>query len=126
VHAFAYDAENKLTTYDGGATTSGGAIYLYDGNGRRVKKVVGGATIVATVFVYNVAGQLAAEYSNATPSGTGGTSYPTSDTLGSPRVITGVNQEVKARHDYLPFGEELLAGTGGRTTGQGYVGDTVR
>lgn len=28
------------------------------------------------------------------------------------------------RHDYLPFGEELLAGTGGRA--QGYVGDSVR
>ena len=30
------------------------------------------------------------------------------------------------RHDYLPFGEELYAGVGGRTTGQGYVGDDVR
>ena len=30
------------------------------------------------------------------------------------------------RHDYLPFGEELGAGTGGRTTTQGYVGDNVR
>jgi RHS repeat-associated protein len=30
------------------------------------------------------------------------------------------------RHDYLPFGEELFAGTGGRTTMQGYTGDSVR
>jgi RHS repeat-associated protein len=31
------------------------------------------------------------------------------------------------RHDYLPFGEELFAGTGGRTTGIGYAGsDGVR
>jgi RHS repeat-associated protein len=30
------------------------------------------------------------------------------------------------RHDYLPFGEELYAGTGGRTTTQGYTGDSVR
>jgi RHS repeat-associated protein len=31
------------------------------------------------------------------------------------------------RHDYLPFGEELFAGTGGRTTAQGYAGgDGVR
>src|SRR5207245_4874745 len=30
------------------------------------------------------------------------------------------------RHDYLPFGEELFAGTGGRTTAQGYSGDSVR
>ena len=31
-----------------------------------------------------------------------------------------------SRHDYLPFGEELFAGTGGRTTAQGYVGDNLR
>ena len=30
------------------------------------------------------------------------------------------------RHDYLPFGEELPAGVGGRTTAQGYSGDNVR
>jgi RHS repeat-associated protein len=34
---------------------------------------------------------------------------------------------VKARHDYLPFGEELDAGVGGRTTQQGYsVAEGVR
>jgi RHS repeat-associated protein len=38
---------------------------------------------------------------------------------------TGALANVK-RHDYLPFGEELIAGTGGRTTTQGYVGDSVR
>jgi RHS repeat-associated protein len=31
-----------------------------------------------------------------------------------------------SRHDYLPFGEELFAGTGGRTIAQGYIGDSVR
>jgi RHS repeat-associated protein len=30
------------------------------------------------------------------------------------------------RHDYLPFGEELFAGIGGRTVTQGYTGDGVR
>jgi RHS repeat-associated protein len=30
------------------------------------------------------------------------------------------------RQDYLPFGEEMFAGTGGRSTGQGYVNDAVR
>ena len=128
-HAFGYDAENKLTTYEGG-TSNGGATYLYDGDGRRVKKVVGGPTIVTTVFVYNVAGQLVAEYSTAAPPAPGGTSYMTSDTLGSPRVITVANQGVKARHDYLPFGEEIggpqIALLGGRATAQGYTGDTVR
>ncbi|HUS10906.1 MAG TPA: RHS repeat-associated core domain-containing protein, partial [Pyrinomonadaceae bacterium] len=123
-HAFGYDAENKQGTYDGGATTNGGATYYYDGGGKRVKKVVGGPTMVTSVFVYNIAGQLIAEYGGT--SGSGGTSYLTSDTLGTPRVITGPNQAIKARHDYLPFGEELSIGSGGRASAQGYVGDNLR
>jgi RHS repeat-associated protein len=44
------------------------------------------------------------------------------DHLGTPRMIidrTGSLAGVK-RHDYLPFGEELWAGVGGRTSEQGY------
>jgi len=52
-----------------------------------------------------------------------------SDHLGTPRLIvdkTGALANVK-RHDYLPFGEELFAATGGRTTTQGYSGgDGIR
>jgi RHS repeat-associated protein len=50
------------------------------------------------------------------------------DQLGTPRIIldeSGALSKVR-RHDYLPFGEELMAGVGGRTggnNGQGYVGD---
>jgi len=51
------------------------------------------------------------------------------DQLGTPRIIadrTGSLAGVR-RHDYLPFGEELFAGTGNRTTVQDYsVGDGVR
>ncbi|HJT26805.1 MAG TPA: RHS repeat-associated core domain-containing protein, partial [Pyrinomonadaceae bacterium] len=51
------------------------------------------------------------------------------DHLGTPRIIldqTGAFANVK-RHDYLPFGEELPADTGGRTPAMGYViGDNVR
>jgi hypothetical protein len=51
------------------------------------------------------------------------------DHLGTPRMVvdkTGTLAGV-SRHDYLPFGEEIFAGTGGRTTGQGYsVADGVR
>jgi RHS repeat-associated protein len=45
-----------------------------------------------------------------------------SDHLGTPRMVadrTGGLAGVR-RHDYLPFGEELSAGTGGRTTVHGY------
>ena len=34
--------------------------------------------------------------------------------------------EVKARHDYLPFGEEASSGVGSRTVSQGYTVDKVR
>jgi RHS repeat-associated protein len=53
------------------------------------------------------------------------------DQLGTPRIIidkTGALANVK-RHDYLPFGEELFAGQGGRTSGEsglGYSGDAIR
>jgi len=50
------------------------------------------------------------------------------DQLGTPRMVfdkTGSLATTK-RHDYLPFGEELFAGTDGRTTTQGYTGDAVR
>ena len=50
------------------------------------------------------------------------------DHLGTPRMIidkTGTLASVK-RYDYLPFGEELFAGTGARTSGLGYAGDNVR
>jgi len=65
--------------------------------------------VTSTVFVYNIQGQLVAEYSDARPTTTGGTSYLTEDTLGTPRVDTDANGNVKARHDYQPFGEELYA-----------------
>lgn len=52
-----------------------------------------------------------------------------SDQLGTPRMVldqTGSLANMK-RHDYLPFGEELVAPTGGRSAAQGYSGgDAVR
>jgi RHS repeat-associated protein len=101
-HDLAYDAENRQVSADGGAG-AGGADYSYDGDGRRIKKVSGAAT---TIFVYDVAGRMVAEYSNNQPQA-GGTSYVTADMLGSTRVVTGQDQGVKGRHDYLPFGEEI-------------------
>ena len=104
---FDYDAESHQTSFNSGAAT-----YSYDGEGRRVKKVAG---LTTTVFVYNGAGQLVAEYTNGSlPSG--GTSYLMSDNLRSTRVVTDSDGNVKARHDYLPFGEEIGPSISGRTT----------
>jgi RHS repeat-associated protein len=67
------------------------------------------------------------------PTGSGGSSgsvqWLISDHLGTPRMVldqTGSLANLK-RHDYLPFGEELVAPTGGRNATQGYAGgDGVR
>jgi RHS repeat-associated protein len=114
-----YDGENRQTQY----TKTGQATnyYYYDGDGHRIKKIDSSGT---TVFVYNAGGQLIAEYTAGNPS-SGGTSYLTGDHLGSTRVVMR-SDGTTTRHDFLPFGEELQAGIGGRTTGQGYVADNVR
>ena len=116
---YVFDAENKMTSFNGGPS-QGGASYTYDGEGKRVKKVFGTTT---TVFVYDIAGQLIAEYTNAQAENNG-TRYLTADQLDSPRVITDSNGAVKARHDYHPFGEEIGL-RGGRTSQNGYVNDKV-
>jgi RHS repeat-associated protein len=47
-------------------------------------------------------------------------SYLKEDALGSVRVTTNSFGEVKARRDFLPFGEELYAGLAGRNANQKY------
>ena len=62
-------------------------------------------------------------------SGGGKVQWLITDHLGTPRMIfdeTGNLANVK-RHDYLPFGEELFTGVGGRSAAQGYgAGDGIR
>lgn len=116
-HLLTYDAENRQTAYNGGNPLTGGASYVYDYEGRRVKKLSSSGT---SVFVYNVLGQLVAEYSD-TQSTTGGTSYLTADMFGTPRIVTNSNAGVIGRHDYLPFGEEVPSSYGGRSVVQGYI-----
>ncbi|MGB7621534.1 MAG: RHS repeat-associated core domain-containing protein, partial [Terriglobia bacterium] len=101
-----------LVTFNGSAAT-----YSYDGDGRRVKKVVGSAT---TVLVYDARGQMVAEYSNQAPPTSGGTSFLTADHLGSTRLVTDSTGAVIARHDYAPFGEEITSVIGGRGGVTGY------
>ncbi|HMS08949.1 MAG TPA: hypothetical protein PKE66_05665, partial [Pyrinomonadaceae bacterium] len=59
---FEYDAENHQNAFflADNPTSTPDATYLYDGEGRRVKKISDTET---TVFVYNAPGQLVAEYS---------------------------------------------------------------
>jgi RHS repeat-associated protein len=113
--AMVYDAENRQVSYTKASVTT---TYGYDGDGRRVKKVDSTGT---TVFVYNAGGQLVAEYTDAAVSGTVTMSYLTADHLGSTRVVTDGNQAVKARRDYLPYGEEIETSIGGRSGVAGYA-----
>jgi RHS repeat-associated protein len=109
-YSFTYDAENRQSRASIGSTTSN---YSYDGEGRRVMKATGGAT---TVYVYDAMGVVAAEYSTSPPTETG-TSYLMADALGSTRLVLNAVNPVWAPagyHDYLPFGEEIPSGTGGR------------
>jgi RHS repeat-associated protein len=111
-YSFQYDGENRQTSATVGGTTVG--TYGYDAEGRRVTKGSGGAT---TVYVYDAMGQLTAEYYSGTaPTALCPTCYLTVDQLGSTRQETnGTSGQVAACHDYLPFGEEIPSGTGGRT-----------
>jgi len=92
---FNYDAENKQKS----VSNSGGSLgtYFYDGDGKRVKKV---SNLETTIFVYDAAGKLVAEYSNQI-SPMPQVSYLTSDALGTPRINTDANGTVIARHDYM-------------------------
>ncbi|HXE13522.1 MAG TPA: RHS repeat-associated core domain-containing protein, partial [Bryobacteraceae bacterium] len=112
-----YDAENRvvsasnLPAYGGGSET-----YVYDGDGRRVQKIViGGNT---TTYVHDIFGKLIAEYSTNPPAPTPPchTCYISTDHLGSTRLVTGDNASIVARHDYVPFGEEIPGGYAGRTS----------
>ena len=68
-------------------------------------------------------------YGPAEAGASGGVQWLISDHLGTPRMVldqTG-NLNTMKRHDYLPFGEELVAPTGGRSAAEGYAGgDGVR
>ncbi|MBV6497005.1 MAG: hypothetical protein JFAIHJKO_02138 [Pyrinomonadaceae bacterium] len=96
--------------------------YSYDGDGKRVKKVVP-STSETTVFAYDASGKMVAEYSTVI-SQDPKVNYTTSDHLGSPRVLTDQNGAVISRRDFHPFGEEII--TAQRTQGLGYVTDDIR
>ena len=114
-HTLAYDAENRLKSMT--HASSGSGTYLYDGQGRRVKKTwtPGGGTAQDTYYVYDIAGRLAAEYGTGTTSASG-TVYPFTDMLGSVRAVTDANGAVIECYDYLPFGRMLSSSDNERST----------
>ena len=64
--------------------------------------------------------ELAAEYGGTAVAGD---EYVVTDHLGSTRLVVDGAGTVKGLHDYLPFGEEIYNGVGGRTVAYGGGGD---
>lgn len=77
------------------------------------------------MFVFDAGGALAAEYSTQVETANPQESYLTADHLGSPRVITDKTGNVISRRDFMPFGEELGAGVGTRSTTLKYAASGV-
>jgi RHS repeat-associated protein len=121
----AYDAENRQTQAVDNVS-EGQASYGYDGLGQRVTKSNNG--LISTLYVYDIFGQLAAEY-NSFPKQQSpcSTCYLSYDHLGSLRLVTdnSTSANIIARHDYLPFGEEIPANAVGRRSEWGPFGDKV-
>jgi RHS repeat-associated protein len=117
----AYDAENRLISAT--SPLNGNEYYLYDGDGRRVRKTwmpYGGSTQITT-YTYGSTGELAAEYTNQIASATG-TSWMFTDLLGSVRAVTGEKPQsgtasMTECYDYLPSGRILSSSDNGRNTG---------
>jgi RHS repeat-associated protein len=125
-YTLAFDAENRVVSAKEGATTR--AVYLYDGDGRRVSKTwnPGGGPPEVTHYVYDIAGRNIAEYSSEPPE-TDETLWLFSDILGSVRAITGEKPEMDPApvlecYDYLPFGRMLTDQDNGRSVPGCYPG----
>lgn len=121
-NTFVYDSENKQVEVRNSSSAIVGQ-YAYDGAGRRVKKIVP-STGETTIFVYDSFDREIAEYSTIVANSSNAkVNYLTTDHLGSARIDSDANGSVLARHDYLPFGEELTASITSQRT---YPNDTVR
>jgi RHS repeat-associated protein len=115
---FIYDAENHQKEVKVNGVSKG--TYLYDGDGKRVKKI---SDLETTIFVYNGGGQLVAEYSTQQAT-TPQVSFLTQDHLGSPRIFTDNTGKVIARKDFNAFGDETNSAQ--RTELLGYRPEEIR
>ncbi|MEZ5424328.1 MAG: RHS repeat-associated core domain-containing protein [Pyrinomonadaceae bacterium] len=144
---YTLDAENRQTVLKDGSGNNL-AEYTYDGEGKRVRKLIWSSGVV-THFVYDAGGTLIEEWTTTpAPEGTkdkpsvsttsyvyagsrlistetgSGTTYVTVDHLGSTRVTTDGAGNVTSRKDFMAFGEEAI--TPERNVGVGYGIPPVR
>jgi RHS repeat-associated protein len=107
---FSFNGDNKQVEVRDASNNLVGQ-YFYDSDGKRVKKI---STSETTIFVYDGMGKLIEEYSTQ-QSPTPTTSYVVTDTLQSVQAVTNAQGQITSRRDFMPFGEELYAGTPNRT-----------
>jgi RHS repeat-associated protein len=115
-----YDAENRIIQVDGGSTAS----YVYDAEGRRVRKTVGGSSVD---YLYDLADRQITEASSSGGWNRGevyaggrhiatyaiGTTYFIhSDWLGTERVRTNLTAGLYESCTSLPFGDALSCSGG--------------
>jgi RHS repeat-associated protein len=112
VHTYTYDAEERLTKVDGGAT----ATYVYDASGARVEKTVGSSDsqylydrngqmntvfnngVFQRMYVYMDGAPLAEYFENTTY-------FVHRDHLGSTRLLSRLDRSVRESDDHYPYGE---------------------
>jgi len=104
LHNYIFNAENQITQMDGGS-----AAYGYDGEGRRMKKIVG---LETTYYFYGVGGLLCEFTTTNTgatqASSTNRTTYRTSDKLGTAVLLIAASGAVVENNRTLPYGEAWL------------------
>jgi RHS repeat-associated protein len=118
-HTYAYDAENRLISVDGGQT----ATYLYNADGLRVRSTVGTAFADyihesggATVGVLGVNGILIRqEFGGLATYTSNGAYFHHRDWLGNLRVITDQNGAIQQTCTNLPYGDALTCSAPGST-----------
>jgi len=100
-HTYTYNGKNQITRIDGSSTDN----YLYDGEGRRMKKTIGGAS---TFYFYGPGG-IISEFTTTTgataASSSDKTCYETSDRQGTAVLSIASNGLVIENSRTLPYGE---------------------
>jgi RHS repeat-associated protein len=141
-NTYYYDAENRLIQVNGtlGTCSTASACYTYDALGHRVHKS-GTSIPLAVDYMYDLSGNVMAEYEPACSGGTecnsadyiylagkliaeyvnDTTYFSVSDHLSSTRILTGMNQAVVQNLDYYPYGS--LNSTDSGITTHKFTGD---
>lgn len=141
-HNYTYDAEHRIVCMDSGA-----AIYLYDAEGRRARKITGASSCSATTgsgvtdYLYDQAGRAITEMSGTgvwnrgeiyaggshlatyAGGGSGTTYFNHADWLGTERVRTAVSGTLCESITSLPFGDgEATTGSCGDPSTRHFTG----